>query len=274
MMDVLRIIANVVIMGVLVFSACKPVDAPEDLQELEGFPVTVMTYNIYGARPAFGKPPANLPEIAAVINRYKPDFVALQEVDVFTRRSGKDVNQADSLAKLTGMSCFFAKAIDKDGGSYGDAVLSRHEIIASTAFKMGVDVMLGGEMRSVAMVKVNINNKPLYFASTHLDHLSDETNRIHQANELKSIVESVDGNLILGGDFNATPGSQTISIIKEYLTLGCKNCSPTYPSNNPARTIDYLMYKPLNNFIIQNYMVIDEPYASDHCPVISIIRVK
>lgn len=258
----------------LLFTACKPIDVPDNPKELEGVPVTVMTYNIYGARPAFGLPPANLPEIAAVINKYKPDLVALQEVDVFTRRSGVDVNQADSLAKLTGMHCFFAKAIDKDGGFYGDAVLSRHEIIESTAYKMGVDDRLGGEMRSVALVKISMNGKTLYFASTHLDHLSDETNRIYQANELKTIVEGIDGNLILGGDFNATPASQTMSVIKGFMTLGCKSCSPTYPSNNPARTIDYIMYKPFNNFILQNYMVIDEPYASDHCPVISIIRVK
>jgi endonuclease/exonuclease/phosphatase family metal-dependent hydrolase len=258
----------------LLLTTCKPIDVPDNPQELEGVPVIVMTYNIYGARPAFGLPPANLPEIAAVINKYKPDLVALQEVDVFTRRSGVNVNQADSLAKLTGMHCFFAKAIDKDGGSYGDAVLSRHEIIKSTAYKMGVDDRLGGEMRSVAMVKITISGKTFNFASTHLDHLSDETNRIYQANELKTIVESIEGNLILGGDFNATPTSQTMSVIKGYMTLGCKSCSPTYPSNNPARTIDYIMFKPLNNFIIQNYMVVDEPYASDHCPVISIIRVK
>lgn len=258
----------------LLLSCGSSEESSNELPVPEGVPVTVMTYNTYGARPAFGEPPSDLPMLAAVINKYQPDLVALQEIDVNTRRSGVNVNQADSLAKLTGMSCFFAKAIDKDGGIYGDAVLSRYPILESKAYNMGPDPQLGGENRSVALIKVKIENKELYFAGTHLDHLSSDANRIFQANLLKEIVEGIDGNLILGGDFNAVPTSEPISIIKEYMTMGCKKFSPTFPSSDPAKTIDYLMYRPANNFFVQNYMVIDEPNASDHCPVISIIRIK
>ena len=47
-----------------------------------------MTYNIYGARLANGK------KLAKSIKKYKPDFVALQEVDKNTKRSNfRDVTQ-------------------------------------------------------------------------------------------------------------------------------------------------------------------------------------
>ena len=41
----------------------------------------MMTYNIYGGRLANGT------KIGQSIKRYKPDFIALQEVDKFTKRS-------------------------------------------------------------------------------------------------------------------------------------------------------------------------------------------
>jgi len=49
----------------------------------------IMTYNIYGARLADGK------KLAKSIKKYKPDFVALQEVDKNTKRSNfRDVTSA------------------------------------------------------------------------------------------------------------------------------------------------------------------------------------
>jgi len=81
-----------------------------------------MTYNIHHGRGADGE--INLERIAEVITRAKPDLVALQEVDVKTRRSG-GVDQAAKLGELTGMSHFFAEAMPFQGGGYGNAVLSR-----------------------------------------------------------------------------------------------------------------------------------------------------
>lgn len=246
--------------------------APEPA--LSGVSVTVMTYNIYGARPAFGLPPADLKKIAAVIKKYKPDLVALQEVEVYTERSGKDVHQADSLGKLTGMHSFFAMAQPSDGGQFGDAVLSRFPFVETKAYNMNASPELGGQRRAFALVKVNVEDKDLYFASTHLDHLSNEANRLYQAEALRTIVGEINGTLIVGGDFNAVPSSQTIAIIKQYLTIGTSTFSPTFPSNAPTRTIDYIMFKPSSAFYVQNYQVIQESDVSDHCAVFSIMRIK
>jgi endonuclease/exonuclease/phosphatase family metal-dependent hydrolase len=244
----------------------------QDEITLPGVPVKVMTYNIYGARADLGAP-ADLPKIAAVINKYKPDLVSLNEVDMNTNRTGKGVYQADSLAKLTGMYSFFVKAIDYAGGEYGDAVLSRFPLLETKAFNIGF-VQEGSERRSVAMVKVKVQDKELYFASTHLDHKGNESNRLYQAEELRKIVAGVNGLLIIGGDFNAVPTSQTMTIIQEYLTAGTKSFSPTFPSTNPTTCIDYLLYKPAGDFYVQSYQVIQEPDVSDHCAVISIMRIK
>lgn len=64
-----------------------------------------MTYNIYGARATSPANAADLDAIAEVIRRQNPDFVTLNEVDVFTNRTGKDVHQARDLAEKLGMEC-------------------------------------------------------------------------------------------------------------------------------------------------------------------------
>ncbi len=71
--------------------------------------IKVMTYNIHHCNPPSAGEKIDVAAIAKVINDESPDFVALQEVDVYTLRSGKGLNQAKELARLTGMNFFFQK---------------------------------------------------------------------------------------------------------------------------------------------------------------------
>src|SRR5690554_4929360 len=65
------------------------------------FKLKVLSYNIHVGNPP-GKPGVtDLKGIAKVINDSDADLVALQEVDVFTNRSGKNLDQATELARLT-----------------------------------------------------------------------------------------------------------------------------------------------------------------------------
>lgn len=85
----------------------------------------VLTYNIHGARPPAQKDVIDLAAIARVIRASDADLVALQEVDVRTERSGKEIDQAQDLGRLTERKVFFAKGIDFQGGEYGIAILSK-----------------------------------------------------------------------------------------------------------------------------------------------------
>ena len=102
----------------------------------KGQSLRVMTYNIYGARATSPANAADLDAIAEVIRRQNPDFVTLNEVDVFTNRTGKDVHQARDLAEKLGMEWHFSKAIDRDGGEYGDAVLSKYPILEKRSYRL------------------------------------------------------------------------------------------------------------------------------------------
>ena len=90
----------------------------------------------------------DLARIANVIKAADVDVVAVQEVDIRTRRSGTDVDQLAELAKLTGMHGRFGKGRDYDGGEYGQAILSRQPIKELDVHKLPGDNAPGGAHRT------------------------------------------------------------------------------------------------------------------------------
>ena len=248
----------------------------------KGQSLRVMTYNIYGARATSPATAADLDAIAEVIRRQNPDFVTLNEVDVFTNRTGKDVHQARDLAEKLGMEWHFSKAIDRDGGEYGDAVLSKYPILEKRSYRLPCAAEQPGEDRSLCVIRVQIDGKDLYVASTHLDHLSGDASRLVQATEIRRIRDTeLEGDLILCGDLNAIPSSNVIATMTSFLTNTGPIDQYTFPSDDPSRKIDYIMYAPIEHFGVQNCQVVsrgnqqvDGVDASDHRPVIADIRFQ
>ena len=248
----------------------------------KGQSLRVMTYNIYGARATSPANAADLDAIAEVIRRQNPDFVTLNEVDVFTNRTGKDVHQARDLAEKLGMEWHFSKAIDRDGGEYGDAVLSKYPILEKRSYRLPCAAEQPGEDRSLCVIRVQIDGKDLYVASTHLDHLTGDASRLVQATEIRRIRDTeLEGDLILCGDLNAIPSSNVIATMTSFLTNTGPIDQYTFPSDDPSRKIDYIMYAPIEHFGVQNCQVVsrgDQQVggvdASDHRPVIADIRFQ
>ena len=248
----------------------------------KGQSLRVMTYNIYGARATSPANAADLDALAEVIRRQDPDFVTLNEVDVFTNRTGKDVHQARDLAEKLGMEWHFSKAIDRDGGEYGDAVLSKYPILEKRSYRLPCAAEQPGEDRALCVIRVQIDGKDLYVASTHLDHLSGDASRLVQAAEIRRIRDTeLEGDLILCGDLNAIPSSNVIATMTSFLTNTGPIDQYTFPSDDPSRKIDYIMYAPIEHFGVQNCQVVsrgdqqvDGVDASDHRPVIADIRFQ
>ena len=248
----------------------------------KGQSLRVVTYNIYGARATSPANAADLDAIAEVIRRQNPDFVTLNEVDVFTNRTGKDVHQARDLAEKLGMEWHFSKAIDRDGGEYGDAVLSKYPILEKRSYRLPCAAEQPGEDRALCVIRVQIDGKDLYVASTHLDHLSGDASRLVQATEIRRIRDTeLEGDLILCGDLNAIPSSNVIATMTSFLTNTGPIDQYTFPSDDPSRKIDYIMYAPIEHFGVQNCQVVsrgDQQVggvdASDHRPVIADIRFQ
>ncbi len=236
----------------------------------------VMSYNIHHCNPPSKQKEGliDVDAIARVIAKQKPDLVALQEVDVNTKRSG-NVNQAVLLATQLKMNFYFGKAIEHDGGDYGVAILSRFPLSEQQTFKLPKNNEAKAEQRVLAIATIKIaDGLFVRFASTHLDAQRSEDNRILQAKEINRLTAKETLPLILAGDLNAEPGAEPVKIFDSSFTRTCSDCGFTIPVVNPRKTIDHVGFKTGSPFKIVSHEVIPERYASDHLPIIALLELE
>lgn len=240
--------------------------------------ITVMTYNIYHGELNNEPGKSNLKQVADIIIQYKPDFVALQEVDSMTNRSAilndsVPQNLVKELAEMTEMHGFFGKAIDYGNGAYGEGILSRFPTSARTAILPGPK---GGELRALISAEHTFpNGQRIIFAGTHLCHQFTE-NRLAQVDSLCSIFKNSDIPVIIGGDFNFSPDSESYKLIGTCFNDAADmkgDPQNTIPSDNPRARIDYIFVSKKHNWTIKEVKVIRSE-ASDHLPVLVTLELK
>jgi endonuclease/exonuclease/phosphatase family metal-dependent hydrolase len=229
----------------------------------------VLTYNIHHGEGVDRK--LDLPRIAKIIADQKPDLVAIQEVDQKTKRVG-GVDETAELAKLTKMHGRFGKAIDFQGGEYGQTILSRYPIREFQVHKLpNAD---GREQRIAVAAEVRIGDDgpTLTFVSTHLDHERDDL-RQKQAAKLDELFGKAKGQVIVAGDLNATPESKPLAILsKRWKSANTGKPLLTIPVKKPTRQIDFVLHRPADTLRVIEARVLDEPVASDHRPLLAVLE--
>ena len=225
--------------------------------------IKILSFNILHG--ATTKGDFDLDVIARVIQDADPDFVALQEVDYKTIRARK-YDLVTELGWRTKMIPIFARAMYFDDGEYGEGVLSKYTFLESR--NVALPYTPGNEPRAaLEIITVLPSGDTIAFVGTHLDHLKDEKDRVAQAKEINKVFSLNKYPTILAGDLNAIPGSTTINILEEIWTASYdkKKPQPTYPSDNPTKKIDYVMFYPKNRWEVLRTEVIQDSIASDHC---------
>jgi endonuclease/exonuclease/phosphatase family metal-dependent hydrolase len=236
--------------------------------------LTIMTYNIRHAEDMNGK--LSVEQIAAVINRYHPDLVALQEVDSVTNRNEK-VDQMKELGRLTGLNYSYGRNFAYDGGSYGLGTLSRYPVLATTSYRLPYyKGDTNGETRLMFMTDIRLpNGSSLRFGTVHLDYKTDTQRTIQTRDLLAQLHSEKKIPTIIAGDFNAYPVDECISIMKgRFIQLFEKDTTATYPSVVPKDKIDYIFLSKDHRWEMKEQQVIDEQVASDHRPVLGVVVLK
>jgi endonuclease/exonuclease/phosphatase family metal-dependent hydrolase len=236
----------------------------------------VLSYNIHHAGPPSKPGVIDMEAVARVIRTEDPYLVALQEVDVYTTRSGKTLHQAEELGRLTGMHAYFAKAIDFGGGEYGLALLSKYPLEDVQRVALPTVEGTGGEPRILLSGVATLpGGKKIRFAGTHLDAQASDTNRGPQMSRIMEVLGGDPLPVILAGDFNDGPSSRVIGTLDSRFRRTCtRACPPTFPVVTPKETIDYIAYKPAAAFAVQEHAVVDEHYASDHLPLRAVLKLQ
>lgn len=233
--------------------------------------IRVLSFNILHG--ATTKGDFNLDVIAQVIKDAKPDFVALQEVDFKTNRA-KKYDLVTELGWRTKLVPLFGKAMDYDDGEYGEGVLSKYTFLSSR--NVALPFSPGNEPRAALEIVTAIaSNDTVAFVGTHLDHLRNEKDRIAQVKKINEVFQKNSYPTILAGDLNAVPGSTPINTLEEIWTAAYdkEHIKFTFPSSEPNRKIDYVMFYPRNRWKVLETKVIQDDIASDHCAYLVILEL-
>jgi endonuclease/exonuclease/phosphatase family metal-dependent hydrolase len=232
----------------------------------------VLSYNIHHGEGIDGK--LDLERIARVISSVEPDVVAVQEVDQRVQRSGV-VDQPAELARLTQMQVVFGGNITYQGGNYGNVVLSRHPIRRHENHKL--PRLNDGEQRGVLIAEIDWpgHKEPLLFFSTHLDHRRERDERLASAKAINELAARYEGRpAVLAGDLNDVTDSP---VLAEFLRQwGATSDKPlaTIPVASPSRQIDFILVRPKDAWRTVEIRVLDEATASDHRPILAVVRLQ
>lgn len=230
----------------------------------------VLTYNLHHGEGVDGK--LDLARIAKVITDSGADIVALQEVDQKTTRTG-GVDQAAEIARLAGLKHAYGKAIDYQGGAYGQALLSRWPLE-----KFAVERLPNPQSTPEKVIEQRIaisawvqppGLKPFRFVGTHLDATRDDTARRQQAARLVELFAKDNVPTILVGDLNSRPETPAMkTLFAAFTDASAATPAFTIPSKKPTGRIDYVLLHPAGVWQTKSSRVIPEEVASDHRPVL------
>ena len=243
----------------------------------------IMQFNIqHGAEFYHPNKKINLPLVASVIRRFDPDIASLNEVRGVANSGPADpdyTNQTDELALLTGLTGYFAPAINIKGkGLYGNSLLTKFPVIHS------VDIPVPSprdryynihryEDRCLLKAELDASGKTVTVLSCHMGLNDDE--RVNAVITICSELEKINTPVILMGDFNMTPDNTVLDPIKTRLHdtcigFGCESCH-SFPTDKPNRKIDYI-------FVSDDFEVINAEIhgtsCSDHLPLTADINLK
>lgn len=226
--------------------------------------------------------------VAGIISDLEPDFVAFQEVDSCTARTG-GVNQVEQVCReLNSLPCTdpadpwkwaYGASMPYRGGQYGNAVLYRGNAI--DIYRIAIPRGTGKEPRCCLVVET----EDAVFASVHLDYANSKAAltgaKIITSTLLKSYRNS-SKPVIVCGDFNMRPGTPAIQYMeKKWNPVSVSNgmSFPCRTDREADRCIDYI-------WILKNKapagesaseVIHDIPWrnvreASDHYPVFAEIK--
>ena len=241
----------------------------------------LLTYNVRHCRGTDGRV---APErVARVIAALSPDIIALQEVDVGRKRTGGR-DQAEEIARLTGMFSHFHPALHVEEERYGDALLTHLPSRLRRAGPLpGLMRRPGLEPRGALWVEVSLGAAAIQVLTTHFGLLGAE--RIAQAEALLGPDWLGDPACrvptVLLGDFNATGWSRAYRRLSRRLTDARRltgdrrwRGGASFPSRFPLLRIDHVFVS--EQVAVERVAVVDTPLArqaSDHLPVLAEIRI-
>lgn len=240
--------------------AASRTDAPADT-------LRVGSYNIHRCIGTDGR--CDPARIAAVIDEMKCDAIGLQEVDNSPGSTPKSL-QLDFLARATGMQAVAGLRIVRHSGHYGNALLTRHPVLAVRRHDLSFSWR---EPRGALDVDLEVHGTQARFIVTHLGLTPGE--RRHQMRAILQIVAtgSAATPVILLGDINEwLPLGRPLRWL--HAVFGRPPAPRSFPAFWPLVALDRIWTKPRAALLsVHAHRSPTARYASDHLPITAAISV-
>ena len=217
----------------------------------------------------------------SLIREQNPDVVCLNEFETGTSRMGKE-KMAEVARALGGMYSYFIMSYPKDDGFYGNVILSKYPIIASSStlheykhalgkgnyqWNSGKDEQdYGADQRSVGYADIAVPSGGSYIVvcivCSHFDHMGSETVRENQAKksvEFASLANPVYPT-IMCGDLN-TNGSALAPLGNAGDHVG-------------VNWVDHMYSFPKGKWTAGDFKSVPSGNLSDHDPIVATLTLK
>jgi endonuclease/exonuclease/phosphatase family metal-dependent hydrolase len=216
---------------------------------------------------------ARFPLVVDALNQTDADVIAVQEVRI-------KIDQHKQLAQALNHGAPYHAYLCEDWYEphiLANAILSRLPILKHERIE------LRHGFRTAQCIIIDLNGKPITIANTHLHHkpYRDEAIRLPQMLSVLEWLAAQNTPLILMGDMNAAPQSETIQTAKQHLQSAYEvihGCEPDATFPTPLRdgeilaprTIDYI-FCTASLQVLDAKRIADNPhpdnpvlYPSDH----------
>ena len=215
------------------------------------------------------------------LDHQKPDFVCMQEVNDLSGRSGykffatlDEIKQAGGFA-YSAMSASYSSRYMERELEYGNAILShlpiasQETVFTNGKYKKHFDIISDdGNIRNLQHITVKVGSQDLHILNHH-GYRIPETKAgnevtVKSMQTIVGVIEKLDGAVILCGDFNLAPDSQSIGIVSKRLrNLSTENgLTRTYSKLSIVDAVcDYIF---INDQIKIQRFEMSETLVSDH----------
>lgn len=225
------------------------------------------------------------PQIIRFMNEQRPDFVCLQEVTQVDGGRSAFFASLEEIQKAAGLDHVFLSPVFSLNfmnrrADFGNAVISKfpftdkETVFTGKEHKDNFDFLVDdANMRNLQLVKIQLpNNSEISILNHHGHHINQHKNgddeTMRQCGIIADEVKKLEGKIIVTGDFNLAPHSESLEQLNIQLTnLSIKHGLKTTRTSltHKNEVCDYIFVS--DEIDVKSFEACDE-IISDHMPLV------
>jgi endonuclease/exonuclease/phosphatase family metal-dependent hydrolase len=243
---------------------------PVVLAQKKSVEVRVLGYSINHGKNYWAE--SNIREVLKIIEKEKPDLIALQEVDsvVLGDRVEFHIRQ---LAVQTGYYYVYGASGPDEEGTYGVGILSRWPLEKTQTLPMPHSATADPRVLVCGVVSP-AKGRYLRFCNARLDY-SSVFDRALQSAFIHQVLSPSVQPVLLSMDMGARPGEQPQSYFQaDWIDAAQSSVESTLAQGKPGDRFDYLLALKNTDVRLVSYKVLGEyPKVSNHLPVMAVFEL-